>query len=67
MLNTLPAIVQDGKIELLEPIELREGARALVTFLPDEEVQFWLQASQSALAAVWDNAEDDVYADLLKA
>jgi len=66
MLNTLPAIVHEGKIQLLEPIDLREGTRVLVTVLPDEDAQFWLQASQSALAAVWDNDEDEVYAQLLE-
>jgi len=67
MLSTLPAIVHEGKIELLEPIDLREGTRVLVTVLPDEDTQFWLQASQSALAAVWGNDEDEVYAQLLEA
>ena len=66
MLNTLPAIVREGKIQLLEPIDLREGTRVLVTVLPDEDTQFWLQASQSALGAVWDNDEDEVYAQLLE-
>lgn len=27
---------------------------------------FWRQAGTPAVAAVWDNAEDDVYAELLK-
>ena len=39
----------------------------LVTLLPGEQEQhFWLQASEHALATVWGNAEDDVYAELLK-
>ncbi len=67
MLNTLPAIVHEGKIQLLEPIDLREGTRVLVTVLPDEDAQSWLQASQSALATVWDNDEDEVYAQPLEA
>ena len=28
---------------------------------------FWLKASESSLKAIWDNPEDDVYAELLKA
>jgi hypothetical protein len=32
---------------------------------PDAETAFWLQASQSSLDAVWNNYEDDVYAQLL--
>ncbi|MEG4519843.1 MULTISPECIES: hypothetical protein [unclassified Microcoleus] len=65
MLKTLWATVREGKIELLELSELPEGAKVLVTVLPDEEAEFWLQASQTSLDTVWDNTEDDVYAQLL--
>ena len=65
MLKTLWATVRQGKIELLELSELPEGAKVLVTLLPDEEAEFWLQASQTSLDRVWDNTEDDVYAQLL--
>ncbi|EGK87321.1 MULTISPECIES: hypothetical protein [Microcoleus] len=65
MLKTLWATVRQGKIELLELSELPEGAKVLVTVLPDEEAEFWLQASQTSLDTVWDNTEDDVYAQLL--
>ena len=37
----------------------------LVTLLPDDETEFWLQASQTSLDKVWHNTEDDIYADLL--
>ena len=40
---------------------------SLVTVLPDNEAQFWVDASQTSLDAVWDNTEDDVYAQLLLA
>ena len=65
MLKTLWATVRQGKIELLELSELPEGAKVLVTLLPDEEAEFWLEASQTSLDTVWDNTEDDVYAQLL--
>ncbi|MBD2487648.1 MULTISPECIES: hypothetical protein [Nostocales] len=65
MLKTLWATVRQGKIELLESAELPEGTKVLVTLLPDDENEFWLQASQKSLDAVWDNTEDDVYAQLL--
>ena len=68
MLKTFWATVRQGKIEILESTELPEGTRVLVTLLPDDEADeaaFWLPASQSSLDAVWDNAEDDVYAQLL--
>ncbi|MBG1268171.1 hypothetical protein F8S12_17950 [Nostoc sp. WHI] len=65
MLKTLWATVREGKIELLESEELPEGTRVLVTLLPDDETEFWFQTSQTSLSSVWDNAEDDVYAELL--
>lgn len=65
MLKTLRATIRQGKVEFLESTELPEGAQVLVTFLMDEESEFWLQASQSSLEAVWDNTEDDIYAQLL--
>jgi hypothetical protein len=65
MLQTLWATIRQGKIELLESTELPEGTRVLVTLLPEDD-GFWLQASQSSLDAVWDNTEDDVYAQLLQ-
>ncbi|MBD2724844.1 hypothetical protein H6G96_00550 [Nostoc sp. FACHB-892] len=65
MLKTLWATVREGKIELLESEELPEGTRVLVTLLPDDETEFWLQSSQTSLSSVWDNTEDDVYAQLL--
>ena len=66
MLQTLRATVRKGKIELLEPGELPEGARVLVTLLSNDEAEFWLQTSQTSLDAIWDNTQDDVYAQLLK-
>jgi hypothetical protein len=65
MLKTLWATVRQGKIELLELSELPEGAKVLITLLPDEEAEFWLRTSQTSLDTVWDNTEDDVYAQLL--
>lgn len=66
MLTTLWATVRNGKIELLDLTELPEGTKAIVTLLPDDETDFWLQSSQSSLDTIWDNAEDEVYAQLLQ-
>ena len=65
MLKSLWATVRQGKIELLESAELPEGTRVLVTLIPDDEAEFWLQASQLSLNTVWNNTEDDIYAELL--
>lgn len=66
MMNTVWAIVQDGKILPEEPVDLRNGQRVLVTILADEEDMFWTVASESALNLIWNNDEDDVYAELLE-
>jgi hypothetical protein len=64
-MQNIRAIVREGKIELLEEVEIPEGTELLVTPLPDES-SFWLNAGESSLDSVWDNAEDDVYAELLE-
>ena len=66
MPKTLKAVIREGRIELLEPVDLPEGTKVLVTLLPDEETEFWLSASQVSLDTLWDNPEDDVYGQLLK-
>lgn len=64
MLNTVRAVVKEGRIELLEKLDLPEGMPLLVTSLVDEP-DIWLRVSEPSLAAVWENEEDDVYAELL--
>jgi len=66
MLNTVWAVVREGKIELLEKVEVPEGTKVLVTLLPNDETQFWMQASQVSLDKIWDNPEDDVYEERLQ-
>jgi predicted DNA-binding antitoxin AbrB/MazE fold protein len=66
MSRTLRAVVREGRIELLESVDLPEGTKVLVTLLPDEEAEFWLSASQVSLDNLWDNPEDDVYGEFLK-
>lgn len=65
MLNTIRAVVKEGKIEFLEKVEIADGTEVLVTVLSDEE-DFWSQASQTSLDKIWDNQEGDVYAELLE-
>lgn len=64
MTNTDKAIVREGKIELLEQADIPEGTEVLVTIRSDD-AEFWLRASESSLASVWANQEDDVYEQLL--
>jgi hypothetical protein len=64
-MQSIRAVVREGRIELLEEVEIPEGTEVLVTPL-SEESDFWLSAGESSLDAVWGNAEDDVYAELLE-
>jgi hypothetical protein len=66
MLKTLWATIRQGKIELLELADLSEATRVLVTLLPDDEAEFWQQASQPSLDTIWNNAQDDIYAQILQ-
>jgi hypothetical protein len=64
-MQNIRAIVREGKIELLEKVEIPEGTEVIITPLLDES-NFWLNAGERSLDSIWDNAEDDVYAELLE-
>lgn len=64
-MQSIRAVVREGRIELLEEVEIPEGTEVLVTPL-SEESGFWLSAAESSLDSVWGNTEDDVYAELLE-
>jgi hypothetical protein len=60
MLRTVEAVVEkDGSLRLLEHVELRAGARALVTFLGEDDPNEAALLSQPALAADWARDEED--------
>jgi hypothetical protein len=62
MLNTVPAIFRNSRIELLESVAIPEGARVLVALIPEEtNSNFWQKVSETALAKIWDNPEDGIY------
>jgi hypothetical protein len=66
-MESIPGIVQDKKVVLLEEIDIPDGTRVIVT-VPSEEksAPFWEAASAGTLDRIWNNEEDDIYADLLK-
>ena len=55
MLRKIWATVRQGKIELVEPVDLPEGTTVEVTLLAENDAEFWIQSSQIALDAVWGN------------
>jgi hypothetical protein len=67
-------VLPDGTIRVPQNVQLVSGPAEVTveqprvaesTLLPDGQSNFWSGASKSSLAAVWDNTEDDVYAQLL--
>jgi hypothetical protein len=65
MLKTLWAEVKQGKIELLELADLPEGTRVLVTLLPTQETDQWLNPQGTVSDDIWDNIEDNVQVPVL--
>lgn len=65
MLNTVWAIVKEGKIVTLSDIAAPEGTKAIVTLMYEDDTEFWQRASQQSLSKIWENEEDDIYAELL--
>lgn len=61
MMNTVWAVMRGGKFVPLGDVEVPEGTQVLVTLLSEDDVSFWMAASQPSLDAVWNNVEDDVY------
>jgi hypothetical protein len=63
MIQTVEAIIEpDGKVLLLEPIQLKEPRRALVTILEDEPVTKVPETallSEQSLAEDWNRPEED--------
>ena len=59
------AIVNDGRIEPLEELDVPDGTQLLIMVVSNGN-DFWMRASQTNLDAVWNNAEDDIFGELLE-
>ena len=64
-MNVIEGVVKNGRVVPTGKIVLPEGSKALITIIDAEEDDFWLSASEESAAAIWDNTQDDVYAELL--
>lgn len=65
---TLQAHFDGRQILLDEPYELEPNTKLVVSLIDmKDEADFWQAASSASLDDIWDNAEDDVYAELLEA
>ena len=65
MQERIRAVVNEGRIEPLEKLDVPDGTQVVITVLSNGD-DFWLKASEPALKDIWDNPEDDVYAELLE-
>jgi len=65
MQERIRAVVKEGRIEPIEKLDVPNGTELLVTILSNGD-DFWLNASEPSLKAIWDNPEDDIYAELLE-
>jgi predicted DNA-binding antitoxin AbrB/MazE fold protein len=72
MNTTVEAIYEDGVLKLPRRLPLPEKAHVKVTIdsgpaqSEDVERSAWLKLSEDALTATWDNADDDVFNELLQ-
>ncbi len=64
-MQSIRAIVTEGRIEPLETFSLPDGTEVIVTVAANGD-NFWLNASASVLDEIWGNSEDDIYSELLK-
>ncbi len=64
-MNTIEAVVKNGQIVPLGSVQLEEGEKVLVTLSDSYDEEFWIGAGEVSLNEIWDNEEDDVYAELL--
>lgn len=68
---TVEAIYENGVLKLPGPLPLKENSRVLVTIQSPEgsagadERNAWLQVSEAALSATWNNPSDDIFNELL--
>ena len=66
MTTTIEAIYENGKILLPRPLALPEKSPVRVTIESgDTERDAWLKLSEESLTRAWDNADDDVFNELL--
>ena len=66
MTTTVEAIYERGKLVLPKPLSLPDKSRVRVTIESgDAERESWLKLSEESLMRTWDNADDDIFNELL--
>ena len=66
MTTTVEAIYERCKLVLPKPLSLPDKSRVRVTIESgDAERESWLKLSEESLMRTWDNADDDIFNELL--
>ncbi len=65
-MQVIEAVVKNGQIVPVGEVDLEEGSRVLVTLSNGDDRGFWLAATEHSLKSIWDNEDDDIYAELLE-
>ncbi len=65
-MQVIEAVIKNGQIVPVGDVDLEEGSRVLVTLSNCDNRGFWLAATEQSLKEIWNNDEDDVYAELLE-
>lgn len=66
MTTRIEAIYENGKLILPRPLPLPEKSLVRLTIESgDTEREAWLTLSKESLTKAWDNADDDVFNELL--
>ena len=66
MTTTVEAIYERGKLVLPNPLSLPDKSCVRVTIESgDAERESWLKLSEESLMRTWDNADDDIFNELL--
>ena len=63
-MQEIRARVNHGRIEL-DGLDVPDGTEVVVKILSNGD-DFWLNASGASLKTIWDNPEDEIYAELLE-
>jgi len=65
MIKTIKTRYKKGRVLMDKDINIPDDSVIYISYVNNEENNFYLSASQTALDKIWDNEEDDIYENLL--
>jgi hypothetical protein len=66
-MQSIKGIYREGKVELLEPVNVQKPCKVIVTFVGEEDIENLREypADEDAFS-FWKLSEEDIYQDYLK-